>query len=273
MDSKHRHELEKNELVKWFSAQYEDWIKPNSSWLGYAVLGGLIIVCIVIGTSRVHTWNTNAAWKQYHAALHSVHSETELELVAQSTSGIIGSQARLALAQRQLESGCEQVLIDKGQAITLLEKAVSSFQHVQRTTSDPMLLQQAGFGLGLAWESLAAARIGDDIAKAEEAYKKVIVHWGDGFMAERAQRQLALIRQPTTKMFLELTAAKVAETPEQEAFLEGMGMEGLSFGDSITPDGQIDLSPFDVPADEETADEEPADTVGGSLMLLFFCRC
>jgi len=209
MDSKQRHQLEQNELAKWLTTQYKDWIQPNSSWLGYAVLGVLIVVAVLIGTARVNSWNRAAAWKHYYAALQSPQAETELELVANSTSGIVGVQARLALGQRQLAEGSEMVFINKAQSIIPLEKAVDSFQRVQKGTSDPLILQQAGFGLGQSWETLAAARIGDDLTKAEEEYQKVADRWGDEFWGGQAKQQLATIRQPATQTVIKLAAAKV----------------------------------------------------------------
>jgi len=228
MDSKQRHEWEQNELAKWISAQYQDWIRPNSGWLGYAVLGVFIVIAIIIVTARVNTWNQNTAWKHYYAALNSANAESELEILANSTSGVTGTYARLALAQRQLAEGCSQVFIDKSRAIGLLEKAIASFQQVQKTANDPAILQQAVFGAGLAWETLAAARVGDDLAKAEEAYQQVIERWEDGLMGQRAHKQLALIQRQTTKNFIELSAKKVVEeteSPELEGFRRTFGLE------------------------------------------------
>ena len=212
MDSKKRHELEQNELAKWITAQYEDWIRPNSSWLGYACLGILVIVAIIMVTARINTWNQNAAWKHYYSALNSPHADVELELVANSTTGIVGVHARLALAQRQLAKGCSQVFIDKKEAIVMLEKAIASFQQVQRRTSAPSFIQETGFGLGCSWEALAAARVGEDLTKAVDEYQKVASHWGDTFLGKRATKQLALLQQPATKKFLELSAKKTAES-------------------------------------------------------------
>ena len=242
MDNKHRHQLEQNLLAKWLITQHEEWIRPNSSWLGYAVLGVLVVVAALIGTARLNSWNQAAAWKQYYAALQSPLAETELALVANST-GVVGVQARLALAWRLLAEGCEQVFRNKVDAITTLDKAIDSFQRVQKGTNDPLLLQQAGFGLGQCWEVLAAARIGDDLTKAEEEYQKLAARWGEEFFGQRAKQQLALIRQPATKTFIELAAAKVPAS---------FGAD--DFKVEINPDdpfatGQVDLSIFDQKAD------------------------
>ena len=235
MDSKYRHKLEQNELAKWLSNQYEDWIKPNKSWLVYAVMGLLIVIAVIFATARVNAWNRGAAWNQFYAAFDSLNVQSELEIIAQSTSGTVAAHARLALAQLQQAEGSAQVFIDKSKTILLLDKAITSFQQVQKATNDPMLLQQAGFGLGQCWETLAAVRVGDDLAKAEEEYQKVAERWGDGYMmGQRAQKQLALIRQSSTKMVLERMATKT---------------EMEDFGVSINPDDPFLFSPGDLISD------------------------
>jgi hypothetical protein len=222
--------LEQNELAKWIVAQYEDWIHPNSSWLGYVCLGILVVIVLLTLTARVNTWNQNAAWKHYYSALDSPQADKELELVANSTSGIVGVHARLALAQRQLTEGCSQVFIDKAEAIVMLEKAIVAFKQVQKATSDPSILQNVGFGLGYAWETLAAARVGDDLSKAEEEYQRVVSQWGDQFVGERAKKRLAQLQQPTTKTFLELTAKKTVESSEDDFKMP------FNFSEPLVPD-------------------------------------
>ena len=246
MDNKYRQELEKNELAKWFTAQYEDWIRPNSSWLGYAILGGLFVVAIIIVTARVSAWNQNTAWQQYYAALASANATAELEILADSTSGVVGARARLALAQMQLTEGSERVFIDKNEAITMLTQAIESFQRVQRATNDPVMLQQAGFGLGQCWEILAAARVGDDIAKAKEEYQRIIDRWEEGPMIQRAQRQLARLQQPATVAFLAHTAARVVEVP---AF-DRLPWTDFDRDDALVPGGPFDFSSLESPFGE-----------------------
>ncbi|MDR0328634.1 MAG: hypothetical protein LBI05_10105 [Planctomycetaceae bacterium] len=250
MDSKHRHELEQNELAKWIVAQY-DWGRSNSSWLGYAVLAVLVAVAVFFGTVRVSTWNRAAAWKQYYAALHSEQSETDLELLAQTTSSIVGTYARLALAQRQLSEGCMQVFISKKEAIIALEKALASFQQVQKATNDPLILQQAGFGLGQCWETLAAARVGNDRTQAEEEYQKVIDRWGDSFDGKRAKKRLARLQQPETRTFLARTAEKTEAIPEKDDL---GGAFGLS--DPLEP-APIDFGKWDETNEEPKQATEP----------------
>jgi len=255
MDSKHRHELEQNELAKWIVHQYEDWIKPNSSWLGYAILGLLIVLAVIVTTMKVNAWNTNAAWKQFYVALHSENPNVELELVANSTGGVVGTHARLALAQRQLIEGSSEAFFDRAKAITILEQAVTSFQQTQKAASDAMILQQAGFGLGQCWETLATVRVGDDLAKAEEEYKKVVERWETGFMKQRAQKQLAWIQQPATVMFITRLAEKVPEMSPGTLDFSGVKIDPT---DPFFP-GEVSGGGFDLDSmfNQRTVIEEP----------------
>ena len=84
MDSKTRHELEQNELAKWITHQYEDWIQPNKSWLGYAVLGLIAVIAILFATSWLNTQNRSAEWKDFYTAFNAEDSAAALELVANS---------------------------------------------------------------------------------------------------------------------------------------------------------------------------------------------
>jgi hypothetical protein len=267
MDSKTRHELEQNELARWLTHQYEDWIEPNKGWLGYAVLGLLVVIVVIFATAHVNAWNQTAAWNQFYAALNSMNAQAELEIVANSTTGIVGANARLALAQLQKAEGSAQAFIHRSEAIVFLDKAIASFQQVQRATNDPMLLQQAGFGLGQCWETLAAIRVGDDLAKAEEEYQKVVERWGDGFMGQRAQKQLALIRQPATKMFLERLAAR---TPEIPAGMEGFGVTinpddpffpgGFDLGDIFERGSPAEVMPIEITPTDTEPEQEPEES-------------
>ena len=241
MDSKTRHELEQNELARWFAHQYEDWIQPNKHWLGYVVLGLLVIIALISITAWLNTKNRSAEWKDFYAAFNAEDVNAALELVANSTSSIVGSHARLALAQRQLAEGSAKALVEKSETIGLLDKAISSFQQVQKATKDLTLVQQAGFGLGQCWETLAAVRVGDDLAKAEEEYRKITERWADSFMGERARQQLALIRQPSTKMFLERMVAKVPEMPTGMADFPAVNIDP---SDLLSPEG-FDLDRFE----------------------------
>ena len=251
MDSKSRHELEKNELAKWITHQYEDWIHPNKSWLGYAVCGLLVVIAIIFTTTWLTTQNRNAEWKDFYTAFNSEDANAALALVADSTSSIVGSHARLALAHRQRSEGSAEISVplpDKSRAIAHLEKAIASYQLVQKSTSDLSLLQQAGYGLGQCWETLAAVRVGDDLAKAEEEYRKVAARWGDSLTGQRAQKQLALLQQPATRVVLERMATKVmpASTADWRVNIDP--------SDVIFP-GALDLDQFEqepTPPDTES---------------------
>ncbi|GHT46667.1 hypothetical protein FACS189454_08160 [Planctomycetales bacterium] len=218
MDSERRHQLSQNALGNWIFSQYNGWIKPNSNWLGWAVIGVLAVILIAMATVRVSAWNQAAAWKQYYAALHSGQSEADLEALADSTTGVVGIHARLALAQQKLDEACNTVFTDKAKAIAALEKAVFVFQKVQKSTTNQPALQQAGFGLAQSWETLACARKGDDLNKAVEEYKKIAERWKDSFVGKRAAKQLEIIERPNTQKFLELAAAQVTQPESKDDF-------------------------------------------------------
>ncbi|MDR0522412.1 MAG: hypothetical protein LBH00_11255 [Planctomycetaceae bacterium] len=266
MDSKHRHQLEQNVLAKWISTQYRDWIRPNSQWLSYAALGVILVVAIFVFTSRINSWNRASSWKQYYAALHSAQPETALEGLTDTVKGEVGEWTRLTLAQQQLTDGCAQLFNDKTKAIPVLEKAVISFLRLQKEARSPEFKQYAGFGLGQCYEALAAARTSnhenqtagsDDWSRAVKEYEQIAGE--ENFTGRQAKKQLALLRQPETKNFLQLTAAKKPE--KQEEF-----KVNIDPADPMTPAGTIDLSGFDTPeipadkpAENKPATDKPAE--------------
>ncbi|MDR1963352.1 MAG: hypothetical protein LBQ50_06200 [Planctomycetaceae bacterium] len=219
MDSNRRHHLAQNELAHWFITQYEEWLKPYGYWIGSGAVTILVLLAVVFGTAKLSEWNKSQIWNGYYAAIHSENSAEELEILAETSKGLIADQTRLTLAQIRLGEGCNLSFTDKSKAIELLQKSVEQFQRLQKTTEDKNILMQASFGLGQAWETLAAVRVGkNDLAEAENEYKKIAERWSNEFIGQKAKKQLLLISRANTKRFFELAAAKVIEPPKQDDF-------------------------------------------------------
>jgi hypothetical protein len=258
MDSNRRHKLAQNELAQWFINQYEEWILPNGHWLTYVLLGLIVVVGIVYGTAKITAWNQSASWRLYFNALHSETPEADLERIADSTGGHVSVLARLALAQLQLGEGCNQILIDKAKAVEQLEKAAGFFQKVQKSTSDPTVLQQAGFGLGQTWEALASSRTGnEDLSKAEAEYKQVAERWGNDFTGKRAKEQLELITRPGTKKFFELSANRVVAASKGDDFKVNFDQHDPFAAGPAEFDPQSAFGEKAAPAPTESASETP----------------
>jgi hypothetical protein len=218
MDSNRRHQLAQNALANWFITQYEEWIQPNSHLLSVVILIIFLLFLSYFGYTRWSEWNKARAWGKYYAAIHSENAENELESLAETARGFFADQARLTLAQIQLSDASNQLFTDKPKAVERLEKVIEQFQRVQRST-DVSLCLQASYGLAQAWESLAAARVGkNDLAEAENEYKKITEQFPNEFLGQKAKKQLALISRSSTKKFFEFAAAKIAETPKTEDF-------------------------------------------------------
>ncbi|MDR0610154.1 MAG: hypothetical protein LBG58_08600 [Planctomycetaceae bacterium] len=219
MDSDRRHQLAQNELAQWLTTQYEEWLKPNAYWIG----GGAIVILVLLGaffsSSGLSEWNKAQIWNGYYNAIHSENSTEALQLLVETSKGTIAEQARLTLAQIQLGEGCHLLLTDKSKAIGSLEKSVEQFQILQKNANDKNILLQANFGLAQAWETLAAARVGNnDLAEAKKEYKKIAEQYPNEFLGQKAQKQLLLISNANTRKFFELAAAKAAEPSKQDDF-------------------------------------------------------
>ena len=93
--------------------QYDEWIRPNGQWIGYVVLGILVLLCIFLGSLRLMEWNKTSAWKQYYAVMHSENAVEGLEALADKIQEPIASRAKLTLAQILLAQACNEVFTDK----------------------------------------------------------------------------------------------------------------------------------------------------------------
>jgi tetratricopeptide (TPR) repeat protein len=219
MDSDRRHQLAQNELAHWLITQYEEWLKPNAYLIGGGTIAILVLLGTFFGSTGLSDWNKAQIWNGYYAAIHSENSTEALQLLVETSKGTIAEQARLTLAQIQLGEACHLLFTDKSKAIESLEKSLEQFQFLQKNANDKNILLQTNFGLAQTWETLAAARVGNnDLAEAEKEYKKIAEQYPNEFLGQKAQKQLRLISNANTRKFFELAAAKVAEPPKQDDF-------------------------------------------------------
>lgn len=219
MDSKRRHELSQNYLANWLITQYEDSIRPNAQLIGWGAIVLLVLLLLFWGSMKIRQWNREAAWQQYYSAVTSTDAPFALETLADSSEGDLGVRARLNLAQLLLGDACNGIFEDKTKAVEDLEKAIRHFQIVLQRASNDDYKREAAWGLGQAYETMAAFRSGsDDLGSAAKEYKALAERWPNEILGRRASKQAALITRPETKKFFELAAAKASEPPKEEEF-------------------------------------------------------
>jgi predicted negative regulator of RcsB-dependent stress response len=189
MKSKHRHDLETNELARRLYTLI-DRIRPYSS----TVLGSLIaIVVILMGWSYLS--GSSAARKEQAWALYNVAVESaapNLALLRQSAQDNPGTKmqelADMTWADGQVWGASQAYARDRAGANTALNRAESVYQGILQSSKDERLLGRARFGLGRIYE------VQDKLDQAREQYAAV-----QGDFAPLAQARAKLLEDPQVK--------------------------------------------------------------------------
>lgn len=215
MDSNRRHKLAQNDLAR----QYEEWIKPNLQWISWAFIAVLLLIAVGVGYSKLLQSNKAAAWKMYYSALSTENATVALETVANSTGEAAGLQARLSLGQLLLAEACVDAMSNKTDAVEKLEKAIIQFRKVKESKASAELKQEAAWGIGQTFETLASLRSGqEDMEQAVQEYKSLAERWPNSFLGEKAAKQSVFISRSDTKKFFEWSVAQAEKKPDADDF-------------------------------------------------------
>lgn len=246
MDSDRRHELSKNLLQSWLVHVYTDFLKPYANVIYLVVIVALASVCIIAIASRYFETQRIAEWESFFLATGggSLEERKEKLQVLQSnyTTGVMGTRARLALAQIQLMEGSDLLYSDRGKARETLESALSVFNDAEKVAAplknEPKIQEEIAFGIAMTYESLAATRTDkNDIADAEKKYREVFERWPDGVYAGQAKRAAETVkRADEQKLFLSLATVKPATRPDEMPRIE------LERGGTIDGPTELDTS-------------------------------
>jgi tetratricopeptide (TPR) repeat protein len=207
MKSERRHELQQNQLLEWLSTAFEA-IKPYTN----AILGAiLLVVVIILATTlwaRLSSGRASEAWQAYYMALNT-GSVADLENVAEKhPSTEAGYWALLTAADLHLNSGCNQLFVDKTKAKLDLERAISDYLKIDAAASAPVFQQRAAYGLARAYEAQG------DLDKAIAQYKKVADQWPEGTFAKVCKARAADLQQLPSRKFYD-DFAKYDPKPEK----------------------------------------------------------
>jgi predicted negative regulator of RcsB-dependent stress response len=168
MKSKHRHELETNELAKRLSVLI-DQVRPYGS----TALGVLIAVLVVlIGWSYLSGSSAarqEEAWAMYNVAVEG--STPNLVLLRQTAEDNPGTTmqelADVTWADGQVWLASQAYIQSRTATNEALNRAESTYQGILRTSTDERLLGRARFGLGRIYE------MQNKLDKAREQYSTV----------------------------------------------------------------------------------------------------
>ena len=248
MRAEHRHKLHRNELADWLSA-WNQRIKPYSNAIFIGVL--VVAVGIVAVSFWTQRWREEAvdAWDRYYqvaapASMGDLVALEELEgLAVQTQSRKVAHCAALTAADLHLARGCQEIFKDKFKAGQDLRRAVEHYRLVQDESREPILLEQACYGLARAYEALAGTSESQgSLQKAVETYQELVDTWPNGPYAERASARLEDLNREETKAFYDQFAQfdpKPAE-PSLPGLPGGVPEGGIPFEEgALTEDSPV----------------------------------
>ena len=194
MKSERRHELERNQLLRWLLETSEQ-IKPYTN----LILGAIIILLLVILAATLwrnySAGRSGGAWDAYFTALGGM-DRTALEGVAQRHPGTAAAHwALVTLGDLALDSGCNLLFVNKTSANLELRKAVENYQAVLTQAQNPTLRERATYGLARARESQG------DLDQALKSFGELVEKWPKGTFAAVAKERLADLKSKSTRSF------------------------------------------------------------------------
>lgn len=201
-----RHELQKNELADWMEEKIED-IRPYLPGIGVGLLLAIAAVVGIWWYSNQQAHASAAAWNQYFAAVGERDQEEALEgVIKTDPQREPANWARQSLADMNLARGSAAVFTDREESKKRLERAEELYREILATSTDPMLVARAKYGLGRALEALFkpedAKKLYEEVAQAQKGTAL-------GDVAERAAKRLADPRD------LELVKWLAEQTPKR----------------------------------------------------------
>lgn len=195
MKSERRHELEKNELLQWFSSGM-DWIAPYSTAIVGAVVLILMVYIVASWWGSTSASRSGAAWdKFFNAALGGDTASDYDTIAAQYPDRTVGQFAALTAADLRTAKACQQLLTNKLLAQQDLRKAKDDYLTVLKQSDVSAVQERAAFGLARAEEALG------ELDQAVPQYEDVVKRWPNGALAQVAGERIEDLKQLSTREF------------------------------------------------------------------------
>ncbi len=194
MKSERRHELQKNQLADWLTANVEK-AKPYQN----AILG--VVLLVVVASVGYAWWSQRAkdkeaeGWDFFYAAMSEGGQQPgEFEdIIDQYPGAPVALWAAVIAGDLHLTQGCNTLLLDKTEANRQLHEAADLYLKLLDETRIPMLREQATFGLARAHEALG------ELKEAQQRYQELTEKWPQGSYAAVANARLKDLQKKSTK--------------------------------------------------------------------------
>jgi len=238
MKADRRHELQHNELAQWLIDTYNDVIVPYwKAGVGLLIVGGIVAVLVVFGF-RQSAASSAGAWNDLYRVLGS-RTPADYDKVAEAHPNTeVGYWADVMSADLYLNTGCNELFMNKAEAGQDLKKAVDRYLAVREASTDPTLRERATWGLARAYEALGGTRQGQgEMDKAKALYRELADASPPGPFAAMASRRLEQLNKPGTMRFYdEFARYDPGAPPAAEGAQPGVGTSPLLFDRGSLPE-------------------------------------
>jgi len=274
MKSERRHELEKNQLAQWL-ADFITKMKPYQNIIATVCIVAAIILLVLTWSARQSNAASARGWDRFFRLFGTEEvNPAEFDQIAKLYPDTkLAQWSTVISADLHLSDGCEDLFVNKVDALESLRQARSRYKDILDESLDPMLESRAMFGLARTLEAQG------ELKKAIEGYEKVAETWADGPFGAVAAERLKSLKAPKASEWYE----QFEEYAPQEAFASEPGVPGerpLFDSDSLTEPpagnpmflppidrgpapGEIKMPSLDPSADDDAPakkpTEEPAD--------------
>jgi hypothetical protein len=251
MDSKHRHELQTNDLSK----LAERIVKPLDAHANQ-VLGVVCVVSIIAAGVIYWVRSTNAKQSAAWTEIAAHRSADDLKDVAENYEGTSAALwAKLQEGERRLSEGIPLMFSDRETAVKELGKAKAAFESLLSRQGAPVIVRErALFGLARCLESQSdGGKSLDDAISRYEAFAK---EFPDSPQKELAQKRVTMLKNRDAQEFYAWFSKENPKPPPPSKPADG---KLPSFDDEL-PELPKGLRPRTPPETETPASDKPAES-------------
>lgn len=273
MDSRHRHELQQNDLGK-----ITNEALPFFEKHGMSIVVGLLVAVVLGGIAAFwfseSSTSVSESWTQLDQALHKSNPlASDFADVADKYPGSAASAwAKLKTAEDYLKSGMQAAFSDHEASVADLKKAQEAFQNLESagTEVSPDIRERALFGLARCLESTSDGNTDDAI----KVYSRLVTDFPESMFKSIAQQRIKVLETSASKEFYTWFHQQKPEPQEPMPFPSDQP-ETKSSEDAVNPNESLELespaatestsesseAPKDneKPAEEKPADEKPVE--------------
>jgi hypothetical protein len=196
MDSKHRHELQTNELGKLTDKVGQTLDKHANQILGVVCVASIILAGIIYWV-RTSNAQQSAAWTD----IASHRTADDLKEVAERYEGTSAAAwAKLQEGERRLAEGVPLMFTDRESSVKELGKAKSAFESLlNRSGVAAVVRERALFGLARCLESQSDG--GKTLEDAIAKYEALVKEFPDSPHKEIAEKRVTLLKSGGAQEF------------------------------------------------------------------------